>query len=341
MINTILFNLARRLKTARVLYQPQSLQLEVTNACNLGCIECYRHTQKFKPGFITIDNFKKIIEQFPYLQAISLFGTGESLLHKDFFKMVEYLRKVRKKIKIFLTSNGTLLNDENIKKIVDYHIHLAISLDAVNEETYKKVAGRTAVPYDRIPANIGNFLKNYPDYNFGLTYMVLNENFNESPEFVKLSAKLGIKKIVLGEQQFYEERPQFNIKDKDLYKQRLKEATELGKKLGVSVRHTKRDRLIWGDETKIEPCSFLWKQPFITWDGWWVLCCARPFPLQFTFGNILEVEFKKLWFGEQANTVRKGILNSDLSLAPVCKGCQHLKNDNRHFKKENISDSTI
>ncbi len=317
-----MFNVARKRKTDKVNYEPQKLQLELTNACNLNCIECYRHSSSFKTGYMSYENFEKIIEQFPFLKSISLFGTGESFLHKDLFKMVDFLK--RKNVKIFITTNGTLLNETNIKQIIDKHIHLTVSLDAVKEETYRKVSGKTVIPFDKIFQNISFFRQYNPDYNFTLTFMMMNENFEEAPEFVETASKLGVKKVTLGEQQFYENKPEFHIKNKELFKKKLFEAINIGEKNGVKVRHTKRDRTIWGNETKIEPCSFLWKQPFITWDGYWVLCCARPFPSQFNFGNILEKSFKELWYGSHASKIRKGILESDLKVIPFCRECQHL-----------------
>ncbi len=322
-LNSVLFNISRKFKTSKVYYEPQKLQLEITNACNLNCIECYRHSvSNLKIGYMKYDNFTKIINQFPYLKGISLFGTGESLLHREFFRMVEYL--YNKNIKIFLTTNGTLLTEENIQKLVNYHIHLTISLDALTKNTYNKVSGKTTIPYERILNNIKFFRQYKADYKFTITFMMLNENYEEAVDFIKAMSELGVKKITLGEQQFYPEKKDFHIKDIENYKNILHKAIKVGEDLGVKVGHTKRDRTIWKNETKIEPCSFLWKQPFITWEGYWVLCCARPFPSQFTFGNILEKNFRELWFDKTANNIRKSILISNVEDIPFCKGCQHL-----------------
>ena len=35
-------------------------------------------------------------------------------------------------------------------------------------------------------------------------------------------------------------------------------------------------------------CIFPWEYPYITWDGYYVPCCGKPFPKLLNFGNVFE-----------------------------------------------------
>ena len=92
----------------------------VTNACNLNCSHCYsRDTQGV--SYLSFNDIVRIVENVD-IDSIN-FGTGESILHDDFIKIIEYLAK--KQIKFSLTSNGytvKLLPDELLKEFNDIDI---------------------------------------------------------------------------------------------------------------------------------------------------------------------------------------------------------------------------
>ncbi len=53
---------------------PIGVEIEMTNRCNLACIQCLR-SQGLKPyklGDMDLDNYKRILDQFPYVINISL-----------------------------------------------------------------------------------------------------------------------------------------------------------------------------------------------------------------------------------------------------------------------------
>ena len=91
--------------------RPTKLQLETTNRCNLGCIECYRTNLDFKAktGDLSFENFREIVQQFPYLRGISLFGLGEPMLNRELGDMFTYLRQEKPKVRPYITTNATLL----------------------------------------------------------------------------------------------------------------------------------------------------------------------------------------------------------------------------------------
>src|ERR1700688_4361649 len=61
---------------------PYRCYLEVTNQCNLRCPMCGQSWFEGKRSYVAEPILNKIKELYPYLQEISVFGFGESLVDK-------------------------------------------------------------------------------------------------------------------------------------------------------------------------------------------------------------------------------------------------------------------
>jgi uncharacterized Fe-S cluster-containing radical SAM superfamily enzyme len=120
-----------------------ALQIENTNACNLRCPECAINLAQ-RPGqngsVMTYDTFKNLIDQLKGpLRIIKFYNYGEPFLHKDCMKMLRYIREADPQIAVFISTNGTLINNQTAKELVDLGIHwLTFSVDGATEETYLK-----------------------------------------------------------------------------------------------------------------------------------------------------------------------------------------------------------
>ena len=62
---------------------PISAQIEPTLRCNLKCTMCVR--DHFKQGDMSLENFKKTINQLESLEKIHLKRLGEPILHPQIF----------------------------------------------------------------------------------------------------------------------------------------------------------------------------------------------------------------------------------------------------------------
>lgn len=123
----------------------KSLCLHVAHDCNLRCKYCFADTGDFGGGreLMSAETGRKAID-FAIKGSrkrrnleIDLFG-GEPLVNFDVVReIVRYARQREKEtgknIKLTLTTNGTLLNDENIQFLNDNHLMLVLSLDGGKE----------------------------------------------------------------------------------------------------------------------------------------------------------------------------------------------------------------
>ena len=148
-INAALNELFFRLGLERG-YKLTTVNLEVTNHCNIKCKMCpVSGSMQREKGFMSLGLFKKIIDENPRIEFILPFQWGEPFLHKEIFEMVKYASN--KGIRVMLTSNATLLNDQMCNKIIDSGLErITFSVDGVGS-TYTAIRG---VEYSAIKNNI-------------------------------------------------------------------------------------------------------------------------------------------------------------------------------------------
>lgn len=103
--------------------------LNLTSRCNLRCLHCYNESSpNTNSDKLTTVDWKSIIGQSFSIGCKQLqFIGGEPMLNPDIFQLARYARDIGFDfIEIF--SNGTLITREDIKKIKDLGINVAISL---------------------------------------------------------------------------------------------------------------------------------------------------------------------------------------------------------------------
>ncbi|MBF0207268.1 MAG: radical SAM protein [Oligoflexia bacterium] len=162
------------------------LLIEPTNHCNLRCIHCPVNREMKRPkGFLDFKIFKDIIDQVPNLKRLSLNGWGESLLHKDLFKMIDYAKNKGTETILFAT-NGSLVQGDIVEKTLNSPLDIIeFSLDGF-AETYEKIRGHS---WSKILDIIENFLQRRRLLNVrvkvGLVFVVNEETHKDVGEFIK------------------------------------------------------------------------------------------------------------------------------------------------------------
>ncbi|HLD10995.1 MAG TPA: radical SAM protein [Candidatus Nanoarchaeia archaeon] len=103
----------------------------LTRNCNLNCVYCDSKDNTKKD--ISTEKVKKIIDKLYSLEirAIAFFG-GEPTLRRDFCEILKY--SVDKGIFSYFTTNGTLLNEEYLKRIAETGVdYIELSVDSIFE----------------------------------------------------------------------------------------------------------------------------------------------------------------------------------------------------------------
>jgi MoaA/NifB/PqqE/SkfB family radical SAM enzyme len=303
---------------------PTCVEIEVTTKCNLRCTMC-EHTYWNEPNVdMTYNQFLHIMKQFPRLRWIGLTGIGESLMNKDFMKMVEYV----KERKIYLELFDTFYFWDKVfsRKMVSLGLNRVVpSLDGATAATYESI--RVNSKFDRVVQNLRDLFavkrelkRKLPEVHFH--FIVSKKNIDEMLPYLDLT-----KDIAQGEPisvQFtellhgYEQIADQVVRIPDsLVSDVEKRACALGTKLNWN-RNVNRVKPVFSRCT-------LWTMPFIFVSGHVIPCCggneanARQAQKDTSMGNIFEQDFKTIWNGAKYRALRKELGHG--RVPSPCRNC--------------------
>ncbi|TAJ44644.1 GTP 3',8-cyclase MoaA [Methanofollis fontis] len=121
-----------------------NLRISLTPHCNLRCIYCHAEGEKEPEGEMSLEEITEILNIAKKIGIRSVkFTGGEPLLRKD---IVEIVRAVPEGIESSLTTNGTLLAPIAGDLREAGLARVNISLDTLNPERYRRIAGRDLLP---------------------------------------------------------------------------------------------------------------------------------------------------------------------------------------------------
>ncbi len=299
-------NKCRSCKTESVPLK-QSLQivhLKLTNGCNLRCKYCYAKSGRNS----NILNFEELTQLASDVSSLShsveyVLSGGEPLLHPHCLDFAELVKN--KGNAAHLLSNGTLINETNVARIVECCDLIKISLDGANEETHSFTRG----------AN--NFLKvtraidllNKHNANVLIAMTVTRHNLHEIP---KLVGRYGSQ---LTFQPFFHAGRGNAHTDLALTGKEYYDALYLT--AGVSPMGAV-DRILFHARTRgIFKCAIGDSEISISQNGDVFPCQMLEDPL-FLAGNIFETSLKDIY---NKSTVLKEVCQLDVNNIKGCESC--------------------
>jgi MoaA/NifB/PqqE/SkfB family radical SAM enzyme len=275
--------------------RPRMLDIGLTDKCNLRCIMCPRNDPKIKLSEMDYNDFRKIVDEVP-CEEIQLAGAlGESLLYKDLFRCIEYCKE--KNIRVYLTTNATLLTPDISRRLLDLDIHyISFSVDGATKETYERI--RKGAIFEEVVNNIKNFtsLKKKMGKKVIVELVpviIVGYNDHEISQLIDLGAYLEVDRVCIGDIQY-----KFDIgvstKEHSLRLQKSKliigeiqKAVKRAVVLGIKVATPRLDiSKVW---TK---CRYPWTMLTVTTHGWVRPCCGTH---RKNIGNILREGFDRIW----------------------------------------------
>ena len=118
-----------------------SIQLHLTNECNLRCINCYANCGQPKTKELSEFDWRKIILEFKRLGGKSIIiSGGEPFLKHYLPELLSFIKE--NNLKTLVISNGTLIDRNIIDKIKDNIDIYRISLDGTNSEINDYIRGK-------------------------------------------------------------------------------------------------------------------------------------------------------------------------------------------------------
>jgi radical SAM protein with 4Fe4S-binding SPASM domain len=142
------------------LQMPRLFEFELSNSCNLECIMCngyfssaIRKNRELLPPIKNHyeDEFvEQLIPYLPYLTDVKFLG-GEPFLIDIYYKIWDKIIQINSKIKVHITTNGSILNKKTKKYLEQLNAGIIVSIDSLNKENYEAI---------RINSNLEEILQN-------------------------------------------------------------------------------------------------------------------------------------------------------------------------------------
>ena len=269
---------------------PTGLMLELGNRCNLHCITCpreYQYGKQMDQGFMPLDKAKAIIDElYPYLTSIGLTGLGETLLYPHLLEILQYIKSKKPAIQTTISTNANFIGFiEKITPLLPYLDSIQFSVDGVGE-TYETIRPNT--DFSVIEDNICRIVALKPKSELMINTVITKENYRHLISILEFCQKVGIHSV------------NFNRMNLASIPEKRKEYTEFFTsneyndviQLLNSSKAQYKSLTFGGYRTEgnlqFQDCGFAWYHHYITWDGYIVPCCAKPFPKELQFGNVFE-----------------------------------------------------
>lgn len=331
---------------------------------------CHKGQMLEGEDFERSDILDIVVEQvkplYPHLRCAMLFGDGEPILYKGFWGIVADIRKASPRCAIEFINNGSLINDVNIKKCLEYEIsHMALSMGGATAETHN---------YIRKLSDFNSVVSNYKKLNnmkkqSGVTepyltalIVVMRSNYKEMSQFIELCDSMGIIEVEL--QQLFVTHPSMEEEtvSSSEVEPYFQKAGEMAKKLGICLRHypleSKENYLCATDPSKLNLLDSHfqarwfpteegdrgycknqqpWNTAYVLYDGkvvpdchWWA--SSRKKHLN-SYGTLSEsINIMDIWNGPVAEIIRNNIVEG--SVLPQCRGCGVIGGVKDEFRSE-------
>ncbi|KPA12886.1 radical SAM protein, partial [Candidatus Magnetomorum sp. HK-1] len=231
---------------------------------------------------------------------------GEPLMNPEIVEMISCINKTGLKSQI--VTNGLLLNDEMIRKLIDAGLtKIKISFQGATPEKYK--FWRNNNQYDQIVSNVKNMVKIRNDMKSNLFIQVGTSSCDDTEKELKQFINYWEQKV---DHVYWNYTGLLHIKDDPLIK---------------DIKILRQAPL------KTEPCKELFLRMSVAWNGKVTQC---PRDEQHFTGDLNTQTIHEVWHSEKVNANRKIILEKGNCL-PLCDHCvaQPKETLNYNYKYEN------
>jgi MoaA/NifB/PqqE/SkfB family radical SAM enzyme len=169
-------------------------KIKITSRCNLRCSMC-RYWKTQDEETLESERWREVFAELAELGCRKIhFSGGEALLRKDFPELAADAAALG--LKVSLTTNGTLLTKDVVRRLVGGRIHsISLSLDGPTSRRHDAVRGRSGA-FRRTVRAIERLRKASPDLRIRINTVLMRDNWRGLPGLVRLAGELGATDLV-------------------------------------------------------------------------------------------------------------------------------------------------
>lgn len=174
--------------------RPRRLEFALSNTCNLQCVQCngelsstIRAQREGRPPLVspyTDEFFEELREYLPHVWEAAFLG-GEPFLSRATMRVWDLLIELGAEPQVFVTTNGTVLNERVERYLRQLRMRIAVSVDAVTPELFESI--RVGAEHATTFENIGR-LRELTTLNGGelnVNTCIMRQNIGELPDILR------------------------------------------------------------------------------------------------------------------------------------------------------------
>ena len=287
---------------------PLSVELHLTDICNLKCEWCTDKELRKNGAVMDMDVVSRLFREFwRHGTGVTLEGGGEPTMHPEFHRVARIGQS--NSLDMGLITNGTVDISESISKMR----WARISLDSSTREEYKREKGVDC--FDRVLTNLEKMsAARDPEQTFlGVGYVLTTRNQSSLIELVKHLDRIGVDYIYL--------RP---VEEAEDIAPSLERLLDLRKKLAELTAGTRikymlvvSDRIV--DRNAGLPCIAHSLTSVIHANGEVALCEKRRED-GIILGNVRDTSFEDIWISPYREQVSQKLLKAECQSG--CSACR-------------------
>jgi len=309
---------------------PARILIDPTDRCNLNCLFCWRNDSNQVTEEIRDERLLKLVDEASLLDVKEwiISGGGDPFSRKEI--MLELIKKIKKnKMWGQVITNGTLLNEEDIRKIVESGWdQIQISVDGPKKihDFLRNKAGT----FDKVIYNLKCFEKYKKELkkdkpNIGFNVVLCNKNYKYISYLIKLAYKFNCNQVWFEMIAPWSEKArklQFSEKEKKDLEKYIKKGKALAEKLNIWTNihyylpENKTETHSQKKSINGTYCLAPWFSVKIHPTGATGPCCS--FYRHESLGNIKNETLNNIWF-DGFEKLRKKMLNKNVP--KYCEEC--------------------
>ncbi len=295
---------------------PRTVQMGVTNKCNLDCEMCPRKLFDIPLINMDFETFKKIINKIPKsVKHIILTGWGEPLIHPSIYDMINYCFSNGYTTSIF--TNGLMLDKKKCNKILRTGLTtILFSVDSL--ENNEKNGHKNNVALENLKYLAKLKKKNNSNLKIGITTTVHKTNMYEIPDIIKYAEKMNLSFVSLINLNTYSKKKLESTLKRPDFKEMMsfyKKIDNMDVEIRVDSIYSVNKGLKRLNCRFGKYCPNAFDKIYITVDGKITPCSELP---TLYYGNIFKEDLIDVWNGKELRIFRK-------KQEKICGECRILK----------------
>lgn len=302
---------------------PVTVDMALTDTCNLACKFCYATLQSNQGFKITEDIMRRFIDDAAEIgvRGISLVSDGESTLNPCYEFTIKY--GASKGISMASGSNAIALDENRIRNILPHLDYFRVNITAGTEDRFNAIMGAKAGHFKKVLANIATMVRVKKELSLECTIgmqMVLMPEFEDDVlPLAELAVELGADYLVIKHCSDDEDGAlgvNYSGYEKFYDKLRIAEAMST-KQTSIQVKWSKI-----GDKGTREYSKCYGPSLLLQMSGTGLVApCGMLFGSQYKklhIGNICKDSFKDMVMGDRYQEVMRYLASDDFNAKVQC-----------------------